>query len=410
MYCLKTSLIDHSGGIYLCMNVSGDVCDEVVSRSLMSKPAAFLSKLTSVKMNKHLCDVNAFVFFLTLQSGSKSKMCPSGALDPAKLPQRESKNDFVDLVSRSHEADDGVWVGHNKALDRTMSATRSRTVNGNAISDIDGQSDRVDVANEVSLRKVNVSAVPLLKTSYLCLESFSKRPDVQSCVKECARGVRDRTQRATRICRYFLCSPLFGAIEEIKSLLVAYGVPYGFLDLDCDPRSIEKNGNTLWKSKTTIWKVLMGVFETKTFESDTRSSIGCGAVEKHTSDLLAVGERNVDLKIFSPAEIAGVARRLLVMELKRSVFNELHEYLEQSFFAEIAIVLKRLRTVKEIKGNMRNSQTAEHVEKSENEESQVGKVGECEFNVLKFLRATDLMFFECGRLSLTRYVRPRGHA
>ena len=81
------------------------------------------------------------------------------ALDPAKVPQRESKNDYVDLVSRSHEADDGVWVGHNEALDRT---TGSRTVNGNAISDIDGQSDRVDGANEVSLRKVNVSAVPLL--------------------------------------------------------------------------------------------------------------------------------------------------------------------------------------------------------------------------------------------------------
>ena len=72
----------------------------------------------------------------------------------------------------------------------------------------------------------------------------------------------------------------------------------------------------------------MGVFETKTFESDTRSIIGLGlakqAVEKHMSDLLAVNERNVDLKGFSTAEIAGVARRLLVMELKRSVFIELH--------------------------------------------------------------------------------------
>ena len=103
----------------------------------------------------------------------------------------------------------------------------------------------------------------------------------------------------------------------------------------------------------------------------------------------------MDLKRFSPAEIAGVARRLLVMELKRSVFNELHEYLEQSFCAEIVIVVMRLKTVKEIKGNMRNSQTAERVVKCENDESQVGKVGECEFNVKKCLRATDLMF-ECG--------------
>ena len=143
----------------------------------------------------------------------------------------------------------------------------------------------------------------------------------------------------------------------------------------------------------------MNVCETKTFESDTRSIIGLEAakraVEKHSSDLLAVCERNVDLKRFSPAEIAGVARRLLVMELKRSVFNVLHENLEQSFCAEIATVVKHLTIVKEIKGNMRNSQTAERVEKSESEESQVGKVGECEFNVLKVLRSTDLMF-ECG--------------
>ena len=110
--------------------------------------------------------------------------------------------------------------------------------------------------------------------------------------------------------------------------MVAHGVPCGFLDLDCDSQSIEMNVKTLWKSKTIIWNVQMGVCETKTFESDTRSIIGLEpakrAVEKHSSDLLAVCERNVDLRRFSPAEIAGVARRLLVMELKQSVFNVLH--------------------------------------------------------------------------------------
>ena len=186
-----TFLRDHSGGIYLCMNVSGDVCDEVVFHSLMSKPA---------KMNKHLCGVNAFVFFLTCSLEANPSCVPLremldiGAVDPAELPQRESKNDYRNLVSRSHEADDGVWVGHNEALDRTMSAMGKillDPVNGKSIAEIDGKSDRVDMANEVSLRKVNVSAVPLLKTSYPQLESFSKRSDVQSCVKECARGVRD---------------------------------------------------------------------------------------------------------------------------------------------------------------------------------------------------------------------------
>ena len=97
-------------------------------------------------------------------------------------------------------------------------------------------------------------------------------------------------------------------------------------------------------------------------------------MEKHKSDLLAVSERNVDLERCSPVETAGVARRLLVMELKRSVFNELHEDLEQSFCAEIAVVVKRPKTEKEIKGNMRNLQTAERVEKSQNVEFQNGSV------------------------------------
>ena len=134
---------------------------------------------------------------------------------------------------------------------------------------------------------------------------------------------------------FLVCSSLFGAIEEIKSLLVAYGVPYGFLDLDCDSHSTEKNANTLWKSKTIIWKVPMGVFEMKTFESDTRSIIGLEpakqAVEKYRSDLLAVCERNEDL--------------------------------EQSFSAEIAIVAKHLKTVKETEGNKRIMQTSERVER-----------------------------------------------
>ena len=122
----NTCLGDHSGGINLCMNVSGDVCDEVVSRSLMSKLAAFLSKLTSVKMNKHLCGVNAFVFFLTCSLEANPSCVPLGemldigALDPARLPQRKAMNDYVDLVSRSHDADH-VRVGHKEAQDRTMS-------------------------------------------------------------------------------------------------------------------------------------------------------------------------------------------------------------------------------------------------------------------------------------------------
>ena len=66
---------DHFGGIYLCMNVSGDVCDEVVSHSSISKPAAFLSKLTSVQTSswcQRLCVLS------DVQLESKSKLCFSG--------------------------------------------------------------------------------------------------------------------------------------------------------------------------------------------------------------------------------------------------------------------------------------------------------------------------------------------
>ena len=197
-------------GIYLGMNVSGEVCGEVVSRSLMSKSAAFLSKLTNVKMYKHLRGVNAFVFFLTCSLEANPSYVPlremldMDVLDPAKLPQRESKNDYVDLVSRSREADDGVWVGHNEALDRTMSATGSRTVHGEAISDIDGQSDRDDVANGVFLRKIIVSVENELSSAGVKFQTFnpvSKNvPEVFEI--ECCRG-----QRASAI--YFLCSSLF---------------------------------------------------------------------------------------------------------------------------------------------------------------------------------------------------------
>ena len=70
----------------------------------------------------------------------------------------------------------------------------------------------------------------------------------------------------------------------------------------------------------------------------------------------------------------GVECQLLAIGPKCSVFKEPHEDLEQSFCAEIAIVVKHLKTVKETKGNKRIMQTAERVEKSENEESRVGKV------------------------------------
>ena len=137
----------------------------------------------------------------------------------------------------------------------------------------------------------------------------------------------------------------------------------------------------------------------KTFEPDSKSILGLEpakqVTEKHMSDLLTVSERKVDLETFYLAEFAGAECQLLVIRPKRSMFKEPHEDLEQSFCAEIAVIEKHLKTVKETEGNKRIMQTAERVERSENEESQVGKVDECEFNVLTIFQATDLMF-ECG--------------
>ena len=226
-------------------------------------------------------------------------------------------------------------------------------------------------------------------------------------------------QRATGICRYLFCSSLLSVIVEIKSLLVAYGVPFGFLDLDRDSHSFDKNANTLGKSKklirTSFWIALTllpwatydcvqgrfgeSVFEMKTFEHDSKSILvlepAKQVTENHMSDLLTVNERNVDLETFYSAEFAGVVCQLLVIGPKCSMFKENHEDREQSFCAEIAIIEKHLKTVKETEGNKRIMQTAERVERSENEESQFGQVDECEFNVLTIFRATDLMF-ECG--------------
>ena len=201
--------------------MSGDVCDEGVLHSSMFKPAAFLSKLASVKMCKHLRGVNAFVFFLMCSLKANPSCVPLGEmldiddLDPARLPQRKSMNDYVDLVSRSHEADD-VWVGHNEAQDRTMSAM-GKILLGDETDHKESELDKLkrtghvgacqqscrngnknsnsnDVVNEVFLRRVNVPAVPLLKTSYLQLESYFKRSDVQFCQRMCQSCSRSNAE------------------------------------------------------------------------------------------------------------------------------------------------------------------------------------------------------------------------
>ena len=137
--------------------VSGNVCDEVVFHSSSS----LLHFFQSSRVFKHLRGVNTFVFFLMCSLKANPSCVPLGEmldtddLDPARLPQRKSMNDCVDLVSCSHEADD-VWARHNETQDGTMSAM------GKILLGIETEykknenknSNSNNVVNEVFLRRV----------------------------------------------------------------------------------------------------------------------------------------------------------------------------------------------------------------------------------------------------------------
>ena len=122
------NIIGHSG---FCSCPGHLSCNAMFNASLRanSEPAACHSKFMSVTMYKHLRRVSVFVSILTYSLEASpscvrlEELLAINAFDPAKLRTREAENGDVNLVSRSHEADDAVWVGHEKALDRTTSAT-----------------------------------------------------------------------------------------------------------------------------------------------------------------------------------------------------------------------------------------------------------------------------------------------
>ena len=410
------------------MNLSGDVCDEVEFHSSMFYSLVFLSKLTSIKMYQSLRSVNA----------SLGKQLVNVAVEPAELRLRETANKDVDLISRSLDEDDGVWFGVEEAQDRTMSAMgrnllgieteykeneldeQKRTCyardcqqscrNGNK------NSNSTDVVNEVFLRRVNVSAVSLLKTSYLQLESYCKRLDIQLCVKECARGVRDRVlQRASRICRYFMCSSLLGEIVGIKSLLDAYGVPYGFLDLDRDSHSFEKNINTTGKSLKLSKELGFALsvdqhcflfsgrwMDDQTVLSDCRIDSGNelllmkSELQPECADTAVRALADIDVLRFGDEDAGreesdcAAGQEPSVSDWESRVFQSevtacwncsrnigltrIQCKCGYHFCAEIAIIVKHLKNAKEVKGDKRIILSAERVERSENVESQGGKV------------------------------------
>merc|ERR1719436_1798852 len=69
----------------------------------------------------------------------------------------------------------------------------------------------------------------------------------------------------------FTIASEFGEGGEIKSASKADGIPYGFMGLDCGPKSNELNKAAVDASKTIIWNGPMGVFEMASFESGTKT-------------------------------------------------------------------------------------------------------------------------------------------
>merc|ERR1711933_327148 len=69
----------------------------------------------------------------------------------------------------------------------------------------------------------------------------------------------------------FVISSKFGEDGEIKEATKETGIPEGFMGLDCGPKSVELNAQTVAESKTIIWNGPMGVFELAKFETGTKS-------------------------------------------------------------------------------------------------------------------------------------------
>ena len=64
--------------LFITFLVSEDVCDEVVFHSSMFKSPAFLSKLTSIKMDTVSSRFQRLCVLSDVQSESKSKLCSTG--------------------------------------------------------------------------------------------------------------------------------------------------------------------------------------------------------------------------------------------------------------------------------------------------------------------------------------------
>ena len=186
--------------------MSGDVCDEGVLHSSMFKPAAFLSKAHECQdvPTSPWCQ-RLFLFFLMCSLKANPSCVPLGemldidGLDPARLLQRKSMNDYVDLVSRSHEADD-VWVGHNEAQDRTMTA-KSKILLGIETEYKENELDKPKRAGHAracqqSCRNGNKNS----NSNDVVNEVFLRRVDVSSC-----SSVENELSSSGVLCQTFRC-------------------------------------------------------------------------------------------------------------------------------------------------------------------------------------------------------------
>ena len=183
---------------------SQDLCDEFGSLCLtrpVSEPAAFQSKLTGVMMCKHMDD--------------GVLVGPDGALDRTltamgkilllkmSCPQLGSETKF--LVRLLINTDRGFLVKPlAKLFDSLLSCAGLENCNPVHSPGVRSESRVLDEKPLLGPSEHSLHRTIVGKLMFIAAE----RPDIQFCVKECARGVQSPSardmQRAKRICSYLM--------------------------------------------------------------------------------------------------------------------------------------------------------------------------------------------------------------
>ena len=184
--------------------VSEDLCDEFGSlclTRLMSEPAAFQSKLTGVMMCKHMDDGVLVgpdeALDRTLTAMGKILLLKTSC------PQLGSETKFLGRMLIKTER--GFLVKPlAKLFDSLLSCAGLENCNPVHSPGVRSESRVPDEKPLLGPAEHSLYRTIVGKLMFIAAE----RPDIQFCVKECARGVQSPSardmQRAKRICRYLM--------------------------------------------------------------------------------------------------------------------------------------------------------------------------------------------------------------